>query len=113
MITMRTTTLADYEAQARRLFGEDKMLWSWRCPICGFVQNALDYKNAGAPESAIAFSCVGRWIDGSRRAFGGKGPGPCDYTGGGLFMCNPVNVLLPNGSNVFIFEFATREEAGF
>jgi len=110
---MRETTEQEFKNEAERRFGKDPMLWAWKCPVCGFVQTAADYKAAGAPESAVGYSCVGRWIDGSRRAFGGKGVGPCDYTGGGLFALNPVAVLMDNGRTVDLFELATEEEAGF
>lgn len=109
----RSCTLDEYIKEAFKRFGADKMLWAWKCPLCGFVQTAAMYKAAKAPESAIAFSCVGRWIDGSRKAFGGSGPGPCDYAGGGLFAVNPVVVVHPDGHTTDLFELATLEEAGF
>lgn len=40
---------------------------------------------AEAPESAIAFSCIGRWLKTRFEAFT-KGKSPCNYAGGGLFQ---------------------------
>ena len=78
--------------EGHRRFGRDQMAWRFVCPACGHVTKVDDYKKAGAPESAIAFSCVGRWTDGAREAFS-KGAGPCTYAGGGLFGLNPITVV--------------------
>jgi len=91
-----------WQAEGRRLFGDDMMRWVFVCPVCGHDQSPQDYWDAVAPSSAVAFSCVGRWIDGSREAFGGEGPGPCNYGGGGLFRLNPVSIV---GSNNRWFAF--------
>ena len=76
-------TEREFMDQAAERFGPDAMGWKFVCPACGHIQSARDYKTAGAPESAVAFSCVGRWLPKAREAFGGKGPGPCNYAGGG------------------------------
>ena len=87
----RTLTLQEWEAEGTRRFGPDKMDWRFVCPCCGFVASARDYHVAGAPDTAVAFSCVGRWWAHRREAFErGKSPGPCNYAGGGLFRLNPV-----------------------
>lgn len=85
-------TKEEWYAEGRRLFGDDVMQWRFVCPVCGHVASVQDWKDAGAPEGSVAFACVGRWIEGSRRAFGDKGAGPCDYSGGGLFGLNPITV---------------------
>jgi hypothetical protein len=82
----------EWMKEGRRLFGEDMMKWKFICPSCGRVISVQEYKDAGAPTGAIAFSCVGRWDGhGDVDAFehGGKG---CSYAGGGLFCINPVKV---------------------
>jgi hypothetical protein len=84
-------TEEDFSRVAAERFGGDPMEWKFVCPVCGFVQSVRDYKNAGAPESAVAFSCVGRWIEGSSEAFSGN-KGPCNYAGGGLIRLNPVKI---------------------
>jgi hypothetical protein len=92
-------TRDEWLAKASELFGNDMMKWSFVCPSCGHVASVQDYKNAGAPSSAIAFSCVGRWMDEKHEAFQ-KGKGPCNYSGGGLFAINPVEV---DGDRYFDF----------
>ena len=105
----RTLTMKAFLAEGERLFGPDRRLWRFRCPVCGHAACGEEYLAAGAPEGAVGFSCIGRWMDGARSAFGGSGPGPCDYAGGGLFGLNPVHVI---GAGDF-FEFAApAEEAG-
>lgn len=74
-----------------RLFGEDRWNWRFVCPCCGHVATAKNYKEAGAPEGAVGYSCVGRW-SGAKRGALGEGPGPCNYAGGGLFAFGPVKI---------------------
>ena len=99
----RHLTHAEWLAEGQRRFGA-LADWRWVCPACGYVVSGQDYTNAGAPPDAIAFSCVGRWIPGSRDALTGEGPGPCNYAGGGLFSFNPV--VIDDG-RLRVFEFAT------
>lgn len=89
---MRTATKEEYLAEGERLFGKDRMTWRFVCPSCGNIMCAKDYKEAGAPESAVAFSCVGRWLPGTTATIFEKGKGFCNYAGGGLFGLNPVTV---------------------
>ena len=99
-MTQTTMTEQDWREQGAALFGADLMQWRFVCPVCGFIASVQDYRDAGAPEGAVAFSCIGRWREGSRDAFNGKGAGPCNYTGGGLLRLNPVDV---DGRKVFAF----------
>jgi len=95
-----------WETEGRRRFGDDNREWLFACPCCGHIASAHDYKRAGAPEGAVAFSCVGRWAGAKREAFG-DGPGPCNYAGGGLLGMNPITIT--NGEGVVIgkvFAFA-------
>lgn len=85
-------TSVEYFAEAEKRFGKDQMDWAFVCPVCGYRQTARELEKCGAPANAIAFSCIGRWIPNARKAFGGKGPGPCNYAGGGLFAINPVTL---------------------
>ena len=104
-------THAEWEAEAKRRFG-DVMKWRFVCPACGHVASVADWKAAGAPSSAVGFSCVGRWSGAKRDAFGlnpkgmaTEGPGPCNYAGSGLFAINPVAVVTENGTTrVFAFD---------
>ena len=101
----RKLTHAEWTAEAEKRFGTGAMKWRFVCPVCGHVATVQDWKDAGAQEGAVAFSCVGRWAESPRKAFGGDGkPGPCDYTGGGLFRLNPVTVTY-EGIEHQVFEF--------
>lgn len=103
-------THKEWFAEAERRFGSKMNDWKFICPVCKHVQSGQDYKDAGAPEGTVAFSCVGRWIDGSRDAFEGEGPGPCTYAGGGLFRLNPVTVTQTDGAEIQAFDFAPVDE---
>ncbi len=89
----RTTTIEEWTAEG--LFGEDKMTWRFTCPSCGHVATATDWKRAGAPETAVAFSCLGRWAAGSPLEAFADGQGPCSL--------NPVTI---EGRGSPVFEFA-------
>lgn len=85
-------THTEWFTEGERLFGTDIMQWRFVCPSCGHVASVQDWKDAGAPEGAVAFSCIGRYLPQCNEAFNGPGTGPCNYTGGGLFGLNPVDV---------------------
>jgi hypothetical protein len=103
----RTITKDQWEAEGLERFGADKMKWKFVCPCCGHITSVDDWFKAGASEGEIAFSCVGRHVKDAREAFG-KGPGPCNYAGGGLFKLNPVTVVNGDNSHA-MFEFAPKE----
>lgn len=100
-------TKKEWEAEGERRFGDNKLEWKFKCPACGHVISVKDYKDAGAPNGAIAFSCIGRYLDAEpREAFVAKkdkGKSPCNYAGGGLVGLNSVEV---DGENYF--EFADK-----
>lgn len=109
-------TLEEWRTEGLRRFGENEMTWAFVCPVCKHRQTVQNYKDAGAPQGAVAFSCVGRWLPGGpegqppKKAFPWEeGKGPCDYAGGGLFGLNPVIVLDANGVERNIFAFAEPE----
>lgn len=91
----------EWEKQGEELFGKDIMKWRFVCPACGCVISVKDYRDAGAPSGAIGFSCIGRYLNKCREAFGGNGKGPCNYAGGGLFGLNKVEV---DGEKYFDFD---------
>lgn len=93
-------TKEEWIKQGTEIFGADQMTWKFVCPVCGYVQSVADYKEAGAPFSAVAFSCIGRYLKTSRDAFSKEGDGPCNYAGGGLLKLNPVEV---DGERYFDF----------
>jgi len=98
-------TMEEWEARGRGLFGPDQMKWAFVCPVCEHVATVKDYQDAGAPEGAVGFSCVGRWLASCRDAFRETGPGPCNYAGAGLIGLNPVRVTTSTGT-IDVFDFA-------
>jgi hypothetical protein len=101
----RVLTKEEWIREGREKFGNDQMQWRFVCPVCGHVASVQDYLDAKAPEGMIAFSCIGRLLGAAREAFGGKGTGPCNYAGGGLFRLNPCIV---DGVGYFEFAEASR-----
>lgn len=105
-MTMTTMTQEDFLEEARRRFGDNKLEWRFVCPSCGHIASVKEWLQAGASEGEVAFSCIGRHIPGSRKAFGELGAGPCDYAGGGLFALNPLRVTSEDGRECRFFAFA-------
>jgi hypothetical protein len=110
---MRQLSFDDWGEEGRFLFGNDILLWKFRCPSCGYVAAVKDWMAAGAPEGAIAFSCLGRYLKVDKdleavyemATFKKKG-GPCLYAGGGLIRLNPVQIIRKDGTVYMrVFEF--------
>lgn len=105
---MRTVTYQEWFAEGVRRFGPDVMDWRYVCPSCGHIASMRDWKNAGAKPAEVAYSCVGRHLEGSGEAFGKLQP--CNYAGGGLIRLNPVHVITePDGHVRETFEFAPEQ----
>jgi hypothetical protein len=105
---VRRVPLAEWLADGERRFGTDMLKWRFVCPACGHIQAVEDFrpfKAQGVTAETARFNCIGRYAGAQRRAFGGAGPGPCDYTSGGLFDIRPVTVATPDG-DVRTFAFA-------
>lgn len=103
----KTYTHAEWTAEGVKRFGDNVEGWRFICPSCGHVASVADWCDAGAPENAIAFSCIGRYT-GSEKEVGDKAGGPCNYTGGGLFRLNPV-VVYVGGKELNVFDFAEAQ----
>lgn len=101
----------EWKAEAIRRFGEAPQGWKFKCPCCGHVQSMQDFADVGADINLAYFNCIGRH-DGKHGAVQmGTKPGPCNYTGGGLFNLNPRAVLHPENASVLrIFDFADEIE---
>lgn len=101
-------TEAEWFALGRSLFGPDVFCWRFVCPCCGHEQTVADFRGRvpkGTPADVAFANCIGRYDPASRDAFG-SGPGPCNYTSGGLFNLNPVTVLRGAGVPLHVFAFA-------
>lgn len=104
----------EWLAEAERRYGPDAVSWKFICPVCKHITSGQDWKDAGAPITAVAFSCVGRYLENPQIAFPEKGratKGPCNYTGGGLFQLNPVTIVMDDGTEHSAFDFAPEESA--
>lgn len=107
------TELSEEEwlAKGTKLFGEDKLNWRFKCPLCKNVQTAEDFrkhKDKGATPSSVYQECIGRY-EGGCRAFGSNAKtakkSPCDYAAYGLFNIGDI-VKKPDGKEVTVFPFA-------
>lgn len=108
-------TRLEWIAEGERRFGPDPLRWRFVCPACGHVATVQDWKDNEAPEEAVAYSCIGRWTSSlpiPREAFGGNGPGPCNYAGGGLFRLNPQPVTDGENKVRHVFAFAEPAPGG-
>ena len=115
--TTQQLSYEEWRSEALTRFGDAPKQGRFVCPVCGFEQCAQDFfDQTDLSEEEIrkvtAFSCIGRWIDGSRDAFSKGGEGPCSYAGGGLFRLNPVTVEFDNGKSQSYFAFAATDQGG-
>lgn len=112
MAVRKTMTIEEWRALGAKRFGDDYRHWRFVCPSCHHVASVEDWNSAGAPEGAVAFSCVGRYGGGSgEKTFKQRG-GPCDYAGGGLFKLNPITVIDAEGKEHSVFDFAPATDMG-
>lgn len=100
-------TKSEWEAEGRRRFGDDVMGWRFVCPSCGHVASVQDWKDAGAAQGEVAFSCVGRHLPDAGHL--GTARPPCNYAGGGLFRLNPVTIIEDDGGEHRVFAFAPEK----
>jgi len=101
----------EWKNEAVKRFGIDSTKWKFKCPSCGYIATTQEWRDAGAPDGAIAFSCVGRYT-GSKKQMGDKTGGPCNYTTGGLFNISPVLIKFDDGEmSAFDFAPSTTQEA--
>lgn len=106
-------TQRQFLAKGKELFGENMNKWKFKCPICGNIQCAEDfrqYKEQGATAESTWQECIGRYMPkrNSAEAFGNKNKkvkSPCNYAAYGLFRIGHV-VKLENGRNTVAFPFA-------
>lgn len=112
MSRTRTLTREDWLAEGKRRFGVEAD-FRFVCPICKNGQSVRDFeafKAQGAKADHAYKYCIGRLVGAKRQAFGGDGPGPCDYASGGLFNLNPVLVTYTGDDGtqraIAVFEFA-------
>ena len=112
---MKRMTLEDFQA-ACKTQARSSELTTVKCPMCGCLQNAIDFIAAGAGKDwdgvarYVGFSCVGRFTgaESPRKVPDGK---PCNWSLGGLFKTHRMVVVTPDGKEHPHFELASPEEA--
>jgi hypothetical protein len=112
---MKRMTLEEFQAACMTQASSSE-LTTVKCPMCGTLQNALDFIAAGAGKDwddvrgYIGFSCVGRFTGAGapRKEPDGQ---PCNWSLGGLFKIHRMEVVTPAGVAHPHFELATPDEA--
>lgn len=100
----RQVSLREFWAEGLEYYGKDCKTWVFACVRCGHHQSINDYIAAGKTEAfaelRIAFSCIGREVEGVG----------CDWTLGGLFTIHKLEVFEPDDPNPYPrFEFVVPE----
>jgi hypothetical protein len=100
--TMVTQTLAEWQAEAKRRFG-DAANWRFVCPACGNEQTPLDFKELGVDPQLAYQECIGRHVDAL----------DCDWTAYGLLGTTGKGRLVQlTDRQVEVFDFAEAERDG-
>lgn len=113
---MKTMTLDEFQS-ALRAQGVPRVHLATKCPACGTVQSMADLIAAGAGateadvEKYAGYSCVGRFTKAGGHQRGMPPGRGCDWTLGGLFKIQALEVITPDGKAHPTFEVATAEEA--
>jgi len=104
---MKTYQYQEWIDKAVELFGKDSRNWKFKCCNCGHEQSIQDFEDAGieTPDNKVFFSCIGRWTNGEGTM--GNKKSPCNYTLGGLFALNEVEVIDQEGATRKVFDFGT------
>lgn len=101
---------SEWNDLGRRLFGDDRTQWRFRCPTCGNVMSIEIARTMPAEQLAklreskwsIEQECIGRYVDAG-----------CDWSAYGLFS-GPFFVVVRGSGNktpVFGFDSGSAEEA--
>lgn len=101
-MVVRTISVEKWREKGKELYGEDAKKWKFRCPMCGHIQTAEDFRNNNLdPDGRVYYSCIGRWVRGSG----------CDWTLGGLLTVHTLEIITEDGNKVPVFEFADDPDA--
>ncbi|MCC3311494.1 VVA0879 family protein [Nocardia africana] len=108
--TKTTWTQQELVDEARRRFGDDHWTWAFRCPSCGDIATARDFKDAGAAPELIGQECIGRHLGalkGPPTTDGGRSIATrgCDWAAYGLFS-GPWSIVMPDGHKAPSFPLA-------
>ncbi|MEV2908606.1 VVA0879 family protein [Paenibacillus larvae] len=98
---MKKQSLNEWQAEAKRHFGEKGLDWKFVCPKCGNIQSGQDFINLGisalSPQDVYQ-ECVGRHTD----------KAGCNWAAYGLLgtLGQGRIVVTPEGNEVEVFDFA-------
>lgn len=111
-VQQRRLTHAEFLSEAQARFGPDTSCWAFRCPVCGDVASAADFRAQGADPALVGQHCLGRELgalrgcretkDGVTR---GDAPRGCDWAAYGLFS-GPWFIAMPDGEWACSFPLA-------
>lgn len=97
MSDYRKLSRADFEAEARGLFGADVMGWAFCCPNCGDIATPQDFADAGADPNLTGQECIGRHLGALKQPAGKRGKNRagrgCDWVAYGLIR-GPWEVVV-------------------
>jgi len=99
---LRIISAEEWRKKGKELYGENARDWKFRCPACGHIQTAQDFRdNDIDPNGKVYYSCIGRWVPGNG----------CDWTLGGLLTIHTLEVIGEDDSKIPVFEFADDPDA--
>ena len=98
---MKEYTLKEWLSEGEKRFGEDKLKWKFKCPMCGHIASIEDFKNEGSTNPNDAYlNCIGRFTGkGSPKKGDSSG---CNRAAYGLFGI-PKGGIKVNGQHIFDF----------
>lgn len=109
----RRVTLAEWQAEGKRRFGEKVRNWKFICPACLTVQSGQDFIDTGMEKERIGtvlgFSCIGRYRGAPAAGLSKCARNGCDWTLGGLLQIHSLEVVTESGKAVPTFEFAPEK----
>ena len=101
-------TQEEWNAELKNRFGDDMMNWAFKCPACGKVSTAREFKEAGATPNDVYSTCIGRHTgQGSPTKDSKNG---CNWAAFGLFgtLSGGDIVVTEDGKEIAVFNMADK-----
>lgn len=92
------SSIEEWKAEGKRLFGDNPDSWQFRCPSCQRVQTPEEFEKQGIDPNDAPTHCLGRFFGGR------KGKYKCDWAAFGLFS-GPSYITHQN-DRIAVFNFA-------
>lgn len=90
-------SIEEWEEKGRKLFGENKDNWRFKCPSCGLVQSIswarTNYPELRGSEWLVYQECIGRY----KNSIG------CDWAAYGFFRV--TDSIRDGDKEIFVFTF--------